>query len=98
MTADAPSHLKWRALLENFHFLHLPMAFLALQSSAALVLGLNVTLVREAHKIGKIVNLDPFNRLIVVVSFGDFFDGWTICPYNLVASHTGVTRRDTGGE
>ncbi|MEI6398695.1 MAG: hypothetical protein WCO71_07990, partial [Pseudomonadota bacterium] len=36
--------------------------------------------------------------LVIVVCRSDFFDGWTISPYHFVATHTGISRRNTSRE
>ncbi len=98
VTANTPSHLEWRALLEDFHLLDFAVTFLALESGTALIFSLNVTLVGETHEIRKVMNLNPLNRLVIVISLSDFLDVGTVCLYNFVTAHTGVARGNTGRE
>jgi hypothetical protein len=94
VTANAPAHLKWRTLLNHIHLLDFAVTFLTREPSAALILGLDVTLVRETHEVWQVMHFDPLDRLIVIVSLGQFFDGGAICADNFVATHTGVAGRN----
>jgi hypothetical protein len=81
-------------LLDDFHLLHRTVALLAIEASTG-----HVHLVTESNMVRKVMNLDPFHRLILLIHLGDFFDvGLIGCNY-LMASHTGVQRgnpRDSG--
>jgi hypothetical protein len=69
VTANAPAHLQWSALLKHFHLFNFTVTLLALQPGSALLFSLNVTLVWKPHKIRKIMNFNPLDRLIFLVGF-----------------------------
>ena len=89
MTANTPAHLKRGTLLYNFHFLHRAVALLAIETSTG-----HVDLMAEAYVIWKIVNLDPFHGLVLLVHLCDFFDVGLIRRNDLMTSHTRVERWD----
>ncbi len=89
MTANTPAHLKRGTLLYDFHVLHRAVALLAIETSPR-----HVNLVTESHVIWKVVNLDPFHGLILLVHLCDFFDVGLIGRNDLVTSHARVQRWD----
>ena len=48
---------------------------------------LHVSFVRKVHKVGKIVNLDPRNGLIIFPVFGDLANEWAFGRYFRMTPH-----------
>jgi len=75
-------------LFDLLHFLNFTMAGLAVHATS------NMSRVIEVNKVGKIVNLDPFNGGPFIVSFANFLDVGTVGFDSEMAIHAGAESGD----
>lgn len=84
----ALAHAKWVNLFNFVHPRNITMACLASNPLSY------VAFVIKKDKIGKIVNANPFYRLVLVVSLPDFLNERTVQLNNTVAVHADIHSRN----
>src|SRR5664280_343773 len=77
---DTPSHRQIRHLPYLVHLFHIAMTFSTIYFSCANMLGMT-----EEYMVGKIMDLNPFNRFLILV-MTDYF-GYLKCTRPCSVSH-----------
>ena len=90
VTVHTPAHVEWLDHLNNLHGVDLAVTCNAVNACV------DVWLVAKASVIGKVVDLDPFNRLTFFPCLVDLLNLRTLSLYQAMAVHTCVYTGNRG--